>query len=76
VGFIPSIAYIDFSGDVNSDDTLWCRYDIELPNTTYNSSSVATSNPIYGTTARIRVWCNNSENQANSIVNYLAIWEK
>ena len=76
VGFIPSIAYIDFAGDVNGDDTFWCRYDIELPNTTYNSSSVATSNPIYGTTARIRVWCNNSENHANSIVNYLAIWEK
>jgi len=26
VGFMPSIAQIEFSGDVNSDDTLWCKW--------------------------------------------------
>lgn len=28
--FIPSIAKIQFAGDVNSDDTLWCRYQLEI----------------------------------------------
>ena len=28
VGFIPSIAWLAFSGDVNYDDRLWCRYQI------------------------------------------------
>lgn len=28
-GFIPSIAKIAFSGDVNSDDTMWCQYRVD-----------------------------------------------
>lgn len=28
--FIPSIAKIQFAGDVNADDTLWCRYQLEI----------------------------------------------
>lgn len=28
-GFMPSINQIAFAGDVNSDDTLWCKYRIE-----------------------------------------------
>lgn len=29
VGFMPSIAQIAFSGGVNGDDTLWCKYRLE-----------------------------------------------
>ena len=28
-GFMPSIAQIDFGGDVDSNDTLWCKYRLE-----------------------------------------------
>jgi hypothetical protein len=28
-GFMPSINTIEFSGDVNNDDTLWCKYRVE-----------------------------------------------
>lgn len=68
VGFIASIEYIDFEGDVDNNDTLWCRYAIELANTTYNSTS----------TPRIRVWCNNSENNtgSGSRFTYMAIYQK
>ena len=29
VGFIPSIAEIHFAGDVDNNDTLWCKYQIQ-----------------------------------------------
>ena len=29
VGFMPSIAQVAFSGDVNGDDTLWCKYKVD-----------------------------------------------
>ena len=32
VAFMPSIGKIDFSGDVNNDDTLWCRYQVQTAN--------------------------------------------
>ena len=31
-GFMPSIGRIQFSGDVNSDDRLWCRYQVQTAN--------------------------------------------
>jgi len=60
-GFIPSIAEISFTGVVNEDDTLWCKYDVQ-----HN----------YGSNGRVVVYCNNSENRYPSKINYLAIWMK
>lgn len=28
-GFIPSVGEINFSGDVNGDDTFWCNYQVD-----------------------------------------------
>lgn len=56
VGFIASIERIDFGGNVNGDDFLWCRW-------------AAESN-------RVKVWCNNSENDSDAIFQYMAIWQK
>ncbi|MNP98662.1 hypothetical protein D3C85_112820 [compost metagenome] len=39
VGFMPSIAQIAFSGDVNLDDTIWCKYRVE-----YNRVTIICSN--------------------------------
>jgi hypothetical protein len=58
VGFLPSIEIIDFGGDVNNDDFLFCRYVVETANN------------------RVRVWCNNSENDSNSRITYMAIYQK
>lgn len=30
-GFIPSLAFIAFSGDVNGDDRFWCKWRIDYP---------------------------------------------
>lgn len=54
VGFMPSIAQIAFSGDVNLDDTLWCKYRIE-----YNRVTVICSNSETRATSKVNymaVW--------------------
>ena len=56
--FIPSLNVVHFNGDVNSDDTLFCNYQVDYTNN------------------RVIVICNNSENRADSRINYLAVWIK
>ena len=56
--FIPSLNMVHFNGDVNSDDTLFCNYQVDYTNN------------------RVIVICNNSENRADSRINYLAVWIK
>jgi hypothetical protein len=54
VGFMPSIAQIAFSGDVNNDDTLWCKYRLE-----YNRVTVICSNSETRNTSKVNymaVW--------------------
>jgi hypothetical protein len=55
-GFIASIAEIHLAGDVDGNDSFWCKYQIQ--------------------SSRVVVIANNSENRANSRINYLAIWQK
>lgn len=56
--FIPSLNVVHFNGDVNSDDTIFCNYQVDYSNN------------------RVIVICNNSENRADSRINYLAVWIK
>lgn len=56
--FIPSLNVVHFNGDVNSDDTIFCNYQVDYTNN------------------RVIVICNNSENRADSRINYLAVWIK
>lgn len=32
VGFVPSVGEINFSGDVNGDDSFWCNYQVQYSN--------------------------------------------
>lgn len=32
VGFVPSVGEINFSGDVNGDDSFWCNYQVQYTN--------------------------------------------
>jgi hypothetical protein len=50
VGFMPSINTITFAGDVNSDDTLWCKYSLGPNKVTVicsNSETRSTSSVSY-----------------------------
>jgi hypothetical protein len=59
-GFMPSINAIDFEGDVDSNDYLYCQY-----------KNWPIANP-----DRIRVICSNTETGAASKVNWMAVWIK
>lgn len=59
-GFIPSINQIDFAGDVNGDDLLFCKYKL------YPVSAPD----------RVRIICSNSETDTASKVNWMATWIK
>ncbi|WNO10440.1 phage tail protein [Teredinibacter sp. KSP-S5-2] len=56
MGFLASIGFIHFGGEVDGIDRLWCRWRIQNNN--------------------IRVIAQNSENNAASQINYMAIWRK
>lgn len=57
VGFLPTIRWLGFAGDVDGNDLIFCRWRIE------NSTT-------------IRVIANNSENDKNTSINYVAIYIK
>lgn len=57
-GIIPSIASIDFSGNVDGNDSLYCRAQVQY------------------TQNRIACIAQNTENRAESRINYMAIWAK
>lgn len=59
-GFMPSINAIDFNGDVNGDDFLYCQY----KNWPVNAPD------------RIRIICSNTETGAPTKVNWMAVWIK
>lgn len=43
--FIPSIAKISFSGDVNSDDTMWCKYQVGVNKITVTCNNSESKQP-------------------------------
>ena len=57
-GFICSIAMIHFGGDVNSDDSLRCIWEV------YPSNG----------SDRIRVWVQNTEQRSLPAANWIAFW--
>lgn len=52
--FIPSIAKIEFSGDVNSDDALWCRYQLEIDKITVTCNN--TENRAASEISYLAIW--------------------
>lgn len=60
VGFIPSLAFVRFSGDVDGNDRLFCKYNVDYSN---NRIVVICANTEFTTDERPRV-------------NWFAIWKK
>lgn len=67
LGFIPSLAYVNFEGDVDNNDFLWCQYYKDIANNRIvviagNSEQLASSGSY--------------PERVGARVNYLGIWSK